>query len=164
MEFSKIKPPEFDGELEEVAEAWLINMNKFFQLYEYDHNLRAWLAIFQLQGNATLCWEEVKIVWGVSEQSITWEKLQKCFKERYLTEWFYDKKAMEVQNLWLGQQIMDDFITWFTFLLWYVPYVREEKAKVQQFVSSLPMAIRERIEFDNPKMMDEVIRKARICY
>lgn len=29
-EFCKIKPPLFDGEQEEVAEAWLINMNKYF--------------------------------------------------------------------------------------------------------------------------------------
>ena len=29
-EFRKIKPPTFDGEKEEVAEAWLINMNKYF--------------------------------------------------------------------------------------------------------------------------------------
>lgn len=63
-EFQKIKPPHFDGELEEAAEAWLINMNKYVQLYEYDHNLKAWLAIFQLHGKATLWWEEVKIVWG----------------------------------------------------------------------------------------------------
>ena len=27
-EFQNIKPPTFDGEAEEVAEAWLINMNK----------------------------------------------------------------------------------------------------------------------------------------
>ena len=34
-EFRKIKPPHFDGEQEEAAEAWIINMNKYFQLYEY---------------------------------------------------------------------------------------------------------------------------------
>eukprot|EP00253_Pinus_taeda_P026609 PITA_26609 len=59
---------------------------------------------------------------------------------------------------------MDEFITRFTSLLRYVPYIREEKVKVQRFVSSLPPYMRERIEFDNPKSMDEVIRKARICY
>jgi len=32
-EFRKIKSPHFDGEQEEAAEAWLINMNKYFQLY-----------------------------------------------------------------------------------------------------------------------------------
>eukprot|EP00253_Pinus_taeda_P012142 PITA_12142 len=163
-EFRKIKPPHFDGEQEEAAEAWLINMNKYFQLYEYDHNLKARLAIFQLQGKATLWWEEVKIVKGVTEQSITWDSFQRFFKERYLTERFYDEKAREFHDLRLGQQTMDEFITRFTSLLRYVPYIREEKAKVQRFVSSLPPYMRERIEFDNPKSMDEVIRKARICY
>jgi len=59
---------------------------------------------------------------------------------------------------------MDEFITRFTSLLRYVPYIQDEKAKVQRFVSSLPLSMRERIEFDNPKTMDEVILKARICY
>eukprot|EP00253_Pinus_taeda_P017453 PITA_17453 len=163
-EFRKIKPPHFDREHEETVEAWLINMNKYFQLYEYDHNLKARLAIFQLQGKATLWWEEVKIVKGVTEQNITWDNFQKFFKERYLPERFYDEKAREFHDLRLGQQTMDEFITRFTSLLRYVPYIREEKVKVQRFVSSLPPYMRERIEFDNPKSMDEVIRKARICY
>eukprot|EP00253_Pinus_taeda_P022926 PITA_22926 len=59
---------------------------------------------------------------------------------------------------------MDEFITKFTSLLRYVPYIREEKAKIQRFISSLPQAMWERIEFDNPKSMDEAIRKARICF
>eukprot|EP00253_Pinus_taeda_P022348 PITA_22348 len=163
-EFRKIKPPHFDGEQEEAAEAWIINMNKYFQLYEYDNNLKARLAIFQLQGKATLWWEEVKLVKGVTEQNITWDNFQKFFKERYLTERFYDEKAREFHDLRLGQQTMDEFITRFTSLLRYVPYIREEKAKVQRFISSFPAYMRERIEFDNPKSMDEVIRKARICY
>lgn len=70
-EFWKIKPPHFDRELEEATEALLINMNKYFQLYELHQNLKAWLAILQLEGKATLWWEEVKIVQGVSEQNIT---------------------------------------------------------------------------------------------
>eukprot|EP00253_Pinus_taeda_P018699 PITA_18699 len=104
------------------------------------------------------------MVRGVSEQNITWEKFQRYFKERYLTERFYDEKAREFHDVRLGQQTMDEFITRFTSLLRYVSYIREEKAKVQRFVSSLPMSMRERIEFENPKIMDEAIRKARICY
>eukprot|EP00253_Pinus_taeda_P017694 PITA_17694 len=89
------------------------------------------------------------------EQNITWDNFQRFFKERYLTERFYDEKAREFHDLRLGQQTMDEFITRFTSLLRYVPYIREEKAKVQRFVSSLPPYMRERIEFDNPKSMDE---------
>jgi len=69
-EFRKIKPPLYDGEQEEALEAWLINMNKYFQLYEYDHNLKAQLVIFQLQEKATLWWEELKKVQGVNERNI----------------------------------------------------------------------------------------------
>jgi len=49
-EFRKMKPPLFDGEQEEAAETLLINMNKYFLLYEYDHNLKARLAIFSYKG------------------------------------------------------------------------------------------------------------------
>eukprot|EP00253_Pinus_taeda_P035478 PITA_35478 len=154
----------FDGEQEEAAEAWLINMNKYFQLYEYDHNLKAMLAIFELQGKVTLWWEEFKMVKGVSGHTITWEKLHKYFKERYLTKHFYDEKARELHDLRLGQQTMDEFIICFTSLLHHVPYIQEEKAKVQRFVSSLPLIMRERIDFDNPRTMDDAIRNVRISY
>ena len=59
---------------------------------------------------------------------------------------------------------MDDFLTKFTSLLRYVPYLRDEKDKVQRFLSNLPTHMKERIEFINPKTMDEAIRKARMCY
>jgi len=36
-EFKKEKPPNFDGDLKnlEYAEAWILGMNKFFELHEY---------------------------------------------------------------------------------------------------------------------------------
>ena len=48
-ELWKIKPPTFDGEDEEAVEAQLINMNKYFQVYEYNNNLKFRLAIYQLR-------------------------------------------------------------------------------------------------------------------
>ena len=70
-EFRKIKPPTFDGEAKEVTKAWIINMNKYFQVYEYRRKLKARLAIFQLQEKATLWWEEVNNVWGIEDQNVT---------------------------------------------------------------------------------------------
>ena len=72
-EFHKIKPPNFDGEFEEVAKTWLININKYFQLYKYSSNMKARLAIYQLREKATLWWEEVKNVRNINERDITWE-------------------------------------------------------------------------------------------
>jgi hypothetical protein len=46
----------------------------------------------------------------------------------------------------------------------YVPYLRERKEKVQWFMSCLPQAYKDKIEFLNPKTMDEVIRHAKLCF
>ena len=64
----------------------------------------------------------------------------------------------------MGRLTIDEFVTKFTNLLSYVPYICEEKAKVQRFLNYLPAVYKEKIEFDNPKTMDEVVRKSRLCY
>ena len=92
----------YDGEVEEAIEAWLINMNRYFKIYEYDNNLKARLEIYQLQGKATLWWEEIRTVWGIDEQEVTWEQFKKHLKEKYLTEQFYDEKEKEFHDLKLG--------------------------------------------------------------
>lgn len=46
VQFQKIKPPSFDGEKEEDIEAWLLNMTKYFQAYEFKRKLKAILAIY----------------------------------------------------------------------------------------------------------------------
>jgi len=40
-EFKKIKPSLFEGESEEAIEAWLIDMGKYYQIYEYTNKLKA---------------------------------------------------------------------------------------------------------------------------
>jgi hypothetical protein len=55
---------------------------------------------------------------------------------------------------------MEDLINKFLELLRFVPYIREDKVKIQRFLSCLPQSYRDRIEFDNPKSLSEVFRKA----
>ena len=59
---------------------------------------------------------------------------------------------------------MDAFINIFLDLLHYVPYIKEEKVKIQQFLGGLPPNFRERIEFDMPKNLDTTLHKASIFY
>ena len=42
-------------------------------------------------------------------------------------------------------------------------YVKDEKVKIQRFMSGLPQSYKDRIEFYEPKTMEEVIRKAKYC-
>ena len=54
---------------------------------------------------------------------------------------------------------MKDLSSKFLSLLRYVPYIIDEKPKIQRFVSCLPTRFKDRIEFDNPKTLEEAIRK-----
>jgi len=53
-DFKKWKPPNFYGELKnpEDAKAWLVGMNKFFELNEYTKNMNGIITIFNLKGKA----------------------------------------------------------------------------------------------------------------
>ena len=63
-EFKKAKPPTFDGEVKtgQEAEAWLLGIKKYFQVQDYSGNMRARVAIFNLNGRASIWWEHLKQV------------------------------------------------------------------------------------------------------
>lgn len=66
-EFKNIIRLLFEGEYEEAMKAWLIDMRKYFHIYEYTNKLKARLAFYQLRGKATLWWEEIKTVRKIDE-------------------------------------------------------------------------------------------------
>ena len=49
-------------------------------------------------------------------------------------------------------------------LLRYVPYIVDEKPKVQRFLSCLPFHIKDKIEYNNPKTLKEAMQKENFCY
>ena len=64
----------------------------------------------------------------------------------------------------LGQQTMDEYANKFLELLRYVQYIRDEKVNIQRFLSRLPQAYRDRIEFYQPIIHEEAIRKSKYYY
>ena len=64
----------------------------------------------------------------------------------------------------MGSMTMDAFINIFLDLLHYVPYIKDKKVKIQQFLGCLPPNFRDKIEFDMPKTLDTTLHKARFCY
>ena len=73
----------------------------------------------------------------------------------------YDDKIKDFHELRLGQQTMDEYANKFLELLRYVRYIRDEKVKIQRFLSGLPQAYKDRIEFYEPITLKKVIRKAK---
>ena len=62
-EFKKIKLATFNGEsrTEEEAEAWLLDIKKYFQIYNYSSNMKVRMDIYNLKGKASIWWKDLKL-------------------------------------------------------------------------------------------------------
>ena len=77
---------------------------------------------------------------------------------------YYDDKIKEFHELRLGQQTMEEYANKFLELLRYVRCIRDDKVKIQNFLSGFPLSYKDRIEFDEPRNLEEAIRKDKYCY
>ena len=106
-------------------------MSKYFQVHNYSSVMQAMLAMYNLNGKAARWWWYLKHTKKDELQEISWEKFQNIFQEKYMLERFFDHKVKEFHELDMGSMTMDAFIKIFLDLLHYVPYIKEEKVKIQ---------------------------------
>ena len=51
----------------------------------------------------------------------------------------------------------EEYTTKFLELLKHVPYLKDEKEKIQRFISGFPLSFKDLIEFDEPQSLEEDI-------
>ena len=95
-------------------------------------------------------------------REIRWDNFQQIFQEKYVSERIFDRKMKEFHELHMGSMTMDSFINIFLDLLHYVPYIKDEKVKIELFLGFLPHKFWDRIEFDMPNTLDTMLYKARL--
>ena len=81
-----------------------------------------------------------------------------------MSERFVDRKVKEFHQLNIGSLTMDSFINKVLDLLLYIPYIKDEKVNIQQFLGCIPPNFRERMDFGMLKTLDTTLHKARLCY
>jgi len=64
----------------------------------------------------------------------------------------------------MGSMTNEEYISLFLDLLRYVPYLMDEKAKIQRFISGFSVAFKDMIMYDEPKSLEEIIHKLRHYY
>jgi hypothetical protein len=109
-------------------------------------------------------WDQLKQVKHIDEKRISWREFKKYFQKKYLSEQYYDKKMQEFFELKLGSMTMDEYERRFLELLRYVGFIKDEKVKIQRFLSGIPSFYSDKIHFDEPKTLEEAIRKAKYLY
>ena len=75
--------------------------------------MSARLVIFQLNGKATLWWQEAKSENNIRSKELSWKIFLKLFKNKYVSKRYYDEKDKEFNDLGLGQSTMEEFVTKF---------------------------------------------------
>jgi hypothetical protein len=165
-EMNKIKPPTFDGEhkKDEDVETWMLGMRKYFQLHKYSSHAKGRIVIYQLKGKASMWWDHLVQVQHISEKNVTWKKFKNNFEKKYLTKRYYDKKMKEFFELKLGSMTIDEYERIFLELLKYVSFIKDEAVKIQIYLSGLPSFISDKIQYDDPKTLEETIRRAKCLY
>jgi hypothetical protein len=89
------------------------------------------MAIYNLKGKASIWWQDLKLAKGLKEKQMEWSDFKKYFKKKYWLERYYKRKTNEFYKLILRQMTMDDLINKFLELLRFVPYIKEDKVKIQ---------------------------------
>jgi hypothetical protein len=163
-EMNKIKPPTFEGEhkKEEDAEAWLFGMRKYFQLQNYSSHAEGRIAMYQLKEKTSMWWDH--LLQHIREKYIIGKEFKRYFEKKYLTKRYYDKEMKEFFELKLGSMTIDEYERRFLELLKYVPFIKDEDVKIHRYLSGLPPFIGDKIQYDDPKSMEETIRRAKCLY
>jgi hypothetical protein len=70
----------------------------------------------------------------------------------------------EFFELKIGNMTIDEYERSFLELLNYVPFIKDEQVKIQIYLSGFPSFINDKIQCDEPKMLEETIRCTKCCY
>jgi hypothetical protein len=136
-------------------------MRKKFQVHDYFGNMKVRVAIYNMNNRASIWWEDLKNVKKTSERKITWKIFKKYFHHKYMSERYYDGKIKEFHEMKLVQSTMDDYASKFLELLRYVLYIKDEKVKIQHFLSGLSQYYKCKIESNELNTSEDTIIKAK---
>jgi hypothetical protein len=70
----------------------------------------------------------------------------------------------EFSELKLGSMTIDEYERRFLELMKYVSFIKDETVKIQRYLSGLSSFISDKIQYDDPKTLEETIRRAKFLY
>jgi hypothetical protein len=76
---------------------------------------------------------------------MTSKQFEKYFKEAYVSKKYFEGKIKEFHEQKLGKLTMEAYDKMFLELLRHVPYFKDEKTRIQHFLSGLPQSYQDKI-------------------
>ena len=86
--FQKIRSLTYEGEVntKENAKEWLLGMSKYFQVHNYSSEMKARLAIYNLNGKIARWWRDLKHTNKDELREICWDTFLNILQEKYMLE------------------------------------------------------------------------------
>ncbi|XP_028066061.1 uncharacterized protein LOC114269008 [Camellia sinensis] len=97
--FMKAKPPEFHGTVDPTeAEAWVLEMEKIFDVLGCSADQKVAFAAFRFKGQVEHWWRMVKRQYESRETELVWSKFLELFNEKYFPEAVRRQKQVDFLN------------------------------------------------------------------
>ncbi|XP_028065933.1 uncharacterized protein LOC114268900 [Camellia sinensis] len=125
-EFKKMKPPIFKGGIDPMkAEAWVLYVEKLFEVFPCTEAQKVQLAAFTLEDEACTWW----MLTIVEHQGLTWTRFLELFYDKYFPQCMRDKKVTEFETLRQGNKTIAEYEAQFVELAWFAPHMMDTDHK-----------------------------------
>jgi hypothetical protein len=100
----------------------------------------------------------------LKERNVTWKESRNHFEKKYMTKRYYDKKMKELFELNSGSMTIEEDEMIFLELLKYVSFIKFELVRIKRYLSGFPYFISDKIQYNDPKTLEETIRRENSVY
>ncbi|KAG5551388.1 hypothetical protein RHGRI_009715 [Rhododendron griersonianum] len=160
--FLKTNPPPFMGtDKPSDAEAWLLQMEKIFDVLGCLEAQKVSFAAYKLQGGAEHWWRSAKQQYKDKQDELVWSNFKKDFEEKYIPPAVKDQMRTEFLALRQGNMSVAEYQQKFDELSRYVGVlVEKETDKVWHFQRGLRFDIHGRVSLLDVKTLPKLVTKA----
>ncbi|XP_028071222.1 uncharacterized protein LOC114273622 [Camellia sinensis] len=138
-----MKPPLFKGGIEPMkAEAWVLGIEKLFEVFPCTEAQKVQLATLTLEDEARRWWMLTRTI----RQGLTWDRFLQLFHDKYFPQSMRDKKVTEFETLRQGNKTVAEYEAQFAELAQFAPHmVDTDYKKARKFEGGLRGAILDRV-------------------
>ena len=163
-DFKKLGPPYFSGTSDPTeAEAWIMKIEKFFDVIDCSEEQKASYAAFMLDKEADHWWRMTKRL--LEDQGpIVWSQFREAFYKKYFPDSVRRQKVGEFVRLEQGDLTVAQYEAKFTELSRFAPQlIATEEEKALKFQDGLKPYLKNKISILKLSVYSEVVDRALIA-
>ena len=156
-----MNPPTFKGEPDLiVAESWVLDLEKYFEVLNYSETQKVMFATFMLSDEAEHWWRMEKRLLE-SQEPLEWENFKDAFFKKYFPRSVRRQKESEFIQLRQGNMTVAEYETKFTQLSCFsFDLISTEERKAFLFQDDLSPCLKDKLSLHKLETYSEVVDNA----